>query len=314
MEKTVTHKVRKATVIPVPYASWDFELSQPIQVAESLSFENVQGLLKPELFNLWRDMVSKQQRDDLTRSRFGLIHRFESSGHVGREESDSDAFAYKVFLCLRLIKPTKADFQRIQIKFLGNGELEVFSFQHPSIWPNIPDAESINDVDLKDILRLRTLLPRFLRLADVGPENVRRAVRHFNVGYSELRDPIVQIVVWTMGIESLFSEEDNFLPREELIARITETVGATTDIYQNSPMREYIGEKSFVVGALIPDLLRLRDRFVHGQWIPSDWKTRIGRHSLAGGPINYADVLREAASFVLRTGILEYLERRITAD
>jgi len=314
MELIATQKFRKATVIPVTHVSWELELPGPFQIAESLTFENVEGLLKPELFSLWRDMVSKRERDELASCRFALMHRFESGGHLGREEADSDDLAFKVFLCLRLIKPTKSDFQRIQIKFRDTGEPEVFSFQHPSLGPNVPDAESLNQVELGDISRLRILLPHFRDLAAKGPENIRRAVRHFNVGYTELRDPAVQLVVWSMGIESLFTTEEVPLSRKQLIARIDETVGLKTAIYERSPMREYISEKTLSVGELIADLMSLRDRFVHGQWIPAEWKKKKGRSSLAGEPINYSDVLREAASFILRTGILKHLEQRSTTN
>ena len=311
MESTAPPQFRKATFIPVNHVDWQLELPQPIQVGGSLSFENVQGVLKPELFSLWREMISKRERDDLASTRFALVHRFESTGHIGREEADSDDIAFKVFLCLFLIKPTKSSFQRIQVKYLDSGEPEVFSFGHPTIiWPNVPEAESPNVIELADIRRLRVLLPAFWSLAEKGPENIRRAVRHFNVGYNELRDPTTQIVVWSMGIEALFADEQSSPPSlEELTRRIGETVGLDTDIYDSSPMREYIGEKPYRVGDLLNDLLTLRDRFLHGQWIPSEWKTKEARNSLST-PIYYADVLREAASFILRKGILKHLEQR----
>ncbi len=300
---------KKATIIPVGYVSWDLELPRPIIIDESLTFENVENILKPELFNLWKDVVSKQEREDLGRTRYALVHRFISPGHVGREEAESDDLAFKIFLCLRLVKPTRSYFQRIQVRFLENGELDVFSFQHPSLPPNVPDAESLNSIDLSDIRRLSSVLPSFLHLAAKGPENIRRAVRHFNVGYTELHDPTVQIVLWTMGIETLFASEGSQLSDEELIARVGELIGLSTDIYQGSPMREYMGERTFTVGDLVGDLLILRNRFVHGQWIPADWKNKKVRGTISGGSINYADMLREASSFILRVAILRHLEQ-----
>jgi hypothetical protein len=311
MQLTSNSRFRKATFIPIDHVNWQLELQHPFQVFESLHFENVKDVLKPELFTLWREMISQRDRDLLSSMRFALVHRFESSGHIGREEAESDDFAFKVFLCLLLIKPTKSSFQRVQVKYLENGELEVFSFSHPTIpWPNIPESESLNVVELGDIQRLRSLLPAFLSLAADGPENIRRAIRHFNVGYSELRDPTTQIVVWTMGIEALFADEQKPpLSPSALADRIGESIGLETDIYDLSPMREYIGDKRFGVGDLLNDLLTLRDRFVHGQWTPPGWKTKTGRNGL-GGPIYYADVLREVAAFILRRGILNYLENR----
>lgn len=300
-------KFRKASIIPVSHVSWEIELDRPFQIDTSLTFENTAGLLKPEMFDLWRDMVSKRERDDLASVRFALVHRFESTDYVGREEVLSDDYAYKVFLCLRIIKPTKSVFQRIQVRSFDNEKLEVTGFQHPGVWPNVPDSESINDIDLDDIGRLKALLPAFLTLALNGPENIRRAVRHFNVGYTELQDPTTQIVLWMTGIEALFNSGNIRLSRGGLRDRINESIGLETDIYDSSPMQEYVGGKSFKVGDLFSDLVTLRNRLVHGQWIPPEWKQREGRKGLIS-EIPYADVLRETASFILRKGILKHLE------
>jgi hypothetical protein len=299
----------KATIVPVRHADLELELRQPLVVSKSVTFEDLTGLLKPALFELWRDVVSKQEREDLARARYGLIHRFRSTGHVGREEAESDDFAFKMFLCLSLIKPTRTSFQRIQIKYLENEGIEAFSFQHPKPPPNVPDAESLNFVDLADIYELQRLLPAFLDVVAKGPENVRRAIRHFNVGYNEVYDPTVQIVIWMMGIESLFCSEDRARSSRELIDSISNELGAATDIYGLSPMREYIDRRPFTVGDLIGDLIDLRNRFVHGQWIPKEWKSRVGRSGLSTEVV-YADVLREAATFILRAGILRELKRR----
>lgn len=233
---------------------------------------------------------------------------------MGREEADSKDYGFKAFLCLRLIKPTKANFEPIQIQFKDTEQkkIDVFSVAHPStIWPNVPDSESINSIALKDIHKLKELLPAFLDLAAKGPENVRRAVRHFNAGYSEVRDPTIQLVVWCMGIESLFSASDSENSQLNLLSQIDEAVGLKTNIYEASSIDEYAGKPTSVqVGDLIDDLFSLRNRFVHGGWIPNDWKSRYPRTSLSGEKVHYVDVLREVASFVLRRGILSHLERR----
>lgn len=118
-----------------------------------------------------------------------------------------------------------------------------------------------------------------------------------------------------MGIEALFTTEEARLSPEQLIACVNSAVGKSSDIYEGSPMREYIGEEPFIVGDLIYDVMTLRNRFAHGQWIPAEWETKKGRNSLVNQSIGYADVLREAASFVLRKGILNHLERAtITTD
>lgn len=175
----------------------------------------------------------------------------------------------------------------------------------------MPDSESINSIALKDIQKLKELFPAFLDLATKGPENVRRAVRHFNAGYSEVRDPTIQLVVWCMGVESLFSIADAEISEPDILMQIDEAVGLKSNIYESSSVDEYVGTQNAVrVGDLIHDLFALRNRFVHGGWIPNDWKSRYPRTSLSGEKVHYVDILREVASFVLRRGILSHLERR----
>lgn len=197
MQTSLSKPFHKATIIPVSHPSWELRLEEPYRLTQSLTFEKVQGLLNPELFSVWRDWISQRDRDNLSSIRFALMHYFDSSGHMGREEADSKDYGFKAFLCLRLIKPTKANFEPIQIQFKDEEQrkIDVFSIAHSTtIWPNVPDSESINSIALKDIQKLKELFPAFLDLATKGPENVRRAVRHFNAGYSEVRDPTIQLV------------------------------------------------------------------------------------------------------------------------
>jgi hypothetical protein len=317
MATFVARPYRKATIVPVGHPAWDLHLDGPFQVTDSLTFEKIQGWLYEELFSLWREHLSQRERDNLSSVRFALVHRFDSAGHIGREEAESSDFAFKAFLCLRLVKPTKTNFEPIQIQFKNGGEnkkIEVFSVTHPSmLWPNVPDAESLNSITLSDITKFKELLPVFLDVAANGPEHVRRAVRHFNAGYSEVRDPTIQIVVWCMGIESLFDVDED--PSEaRLFAQVDKTVGLGTNIYESSYLEEFKndveGETRVAVGSRIADLFDIRNRFIHGRWIPAEWKNNYPRNSISGEKVHYVDVLRELASFVLRKGILNYLESR----
>jgi hypothetical protein len=77
---------------------------------------------------------------------------------------------------------------------------------------------------------LRGLLAAFLDLATNGPENVRRAARHFNAGYSEVRGPTIQIVVWCRSIESLFTREGLGFEESNLQQLIDDAAGLKTEI------------------------------------------------------------------------------------
>jgi hypothetical protein len=314
MQTSVSKSFNKATIIPVATGLGEVRLDRPLLITDSLTFENVEGWLTPERFSVWRDWLSRRDRESLSSVRYALLHYFDSSMPTSRADADSDEFAFKVFACLRIIKPTRNNFEPINVEFKDKEkrEIDVVSVTHPStIWPNVPDAEAINSINLNDIDKLKELLPAFLDLASKGPENITRAVRFLNEGYSEVRDPTIQIVVWCMGIESLLGAEDADQLAESSIKRsIDQAVGLKTDIYDNSAMREYMPNRRVEVGELVDDLFRVRNLFVHGHWIPSDWKSKYPRTSLSGDRVHYVDVLREAASFILRQALLHHLETR----
>lgn len=300
----------KATLVPLHYVSWQLELDKPYEIHNSVTVENVKGMLTPTNFDLWREYLSHRDRDGLASMRIALVHRFQSSEHIGMKEKESQDLLYKVFLCLRIVKPTKSDFAAVQFKYDENGNPDVFSFTHPPQIPiNVPEADALNSITLRDIEELQRLLGPFLTVAEEGPENVRRAIRFYGTGYSDIRDPIIQIVIWTMGIEAVLSTDDEEVSKKELLARIDSAVGFDSDIFSESEVREYAKGDLFTVGSTVEDLFELRDLFVHGKWIPSKWKSKHGRSSIDGPAAPYADTLREAAAFILRKSILNALKR-----
>jgi hypothetical protein len=110
MATSLPKSYRKATLVPIGHPAWDLHLHAPFQVADSLTFEKIEGWFYEELFSVWREQLSQRERDNLSSVRFALVHQFDSTGHIGREEADSSDFAFKAFLCLRLVKPTKNQF------------------------------------------------------------------------------------------------------------------------------------------------------------------------------------------------------------
>lgn len=107
METSLPKPFHKATIIPVGHPSWELRLEEPYRLTDSLTFEKVQGWLNPDLFSVWRDWISQRDRDNLSSIRFALMHYFDSSGHMGREEADSKDYGFnrKVLGPLRL-EPT----------------------------------------------------------------------------------------------------------------------------------------------------------------------------------------------------------------
>ena len=301
----------KGTVVPIQYCSWQMDLKSPYKISDSITVENVEGLFKPEHFKLWKEYVSPRDREKFTSSRFGLVHRFTSPGQVGREETESRGVLHQAFICLRIVRPTRSWFSTVQFKSLPSGAVDVFSFSRPNIIAlSVPEGQILSNVELEDFVTLGRLLPGFSRLLGTGPPQIQRAIRLYEGGYSDVNEPSLQTIVWLMGIEAMLSQNDEeLIPRNELYDRI----GRAVDL--NTPICEYAGGKESPVspgvrlGDVLEDLFTLRSRFVHGKWIPAAWKEKTGFVSAPTQiTVSYADMLRLAATYLLRRMLLNYLE------
>jgi hypothetical protein len=302
---------QKLTIAPIAQFSADLTVKKPIPILEQrgITLENLEGRLEARHFSSWGQYLSREDQNLLRSVRVGLIHTFISGEHLGWPEKNSEDLLHEVFVCLRIVKPTRAVFSPIQARLLGE-ELELFSFTRPHRWrSNTPESEALNVVAEPDIETLRSLLPQFLRLRSEGPSFFRRAVRFYEEGYSDIHDSVLQVIAWTIGIEAMCLEDGKWLPGRgsvpaQVAARIGDRGGAAA---WGELSKDERPKASF--GALLADLFNLRDQIVHGSWIPEAWKTKFGRRSLDGSPLSYADLLRETAAAALRTLLSLYLEQ-----
>jgi hypothetical protein len=308
MQSSSYKNVKKATFAPLDYLDWNFNLDRTTQLTEGIDIEYISGTFGSEKFELWKDYIPKNELNTFLSAKYALCHRFQSTSEIGLAENESLKLLETVFICLRVVKPTRARFAALQTKVLDTGAFEVFSVTHPKNTPlNVPDIETTNQITLADFRLLGRLVQSFLDVSDKGPENLRRAIRYFEEGYSQIFDPVVQIILWTAGIEAAFSKTNELFSGSQSLDSIHQLVPPELDIYEDSPQREFVDIPRFTLGRLLPDLFSLRNRLVHGGWIPDDWKTGSARPSLSQATIPYADVLREAASFTLRKVIIALL-------
>lgn len=298
----------KRSIVPLQWVSE--RLSLPVKLSEDLSVERVSETLKPQHFDLWRDYLSAQEKDDLPRIDVGIVHRFFSKEHIGMPEERSKKYVYRLFLALRLIKPTRSRFSVIQYKITDDGAVDVFSFTHPDpALINSPDCESVNRVEDSDLVYLQQIFPRFELLSANGPEHLRRAVRYYEMGYGSIQEPEIQFLTWAMGIEAaVVSEEEKFPRRREVVDRVLALVPADTVVYADSPLNEFVNFPDLTVGEALPEILLLRSRLAHGQWFTGR-KPEVTRKTLSSSTLNYEEMLREAAPFILRRVILAKLEQ-----
>jgi hypothetical protein len=299
---------QKFTIAPI---EWDIgleSLTKSFPIFSGASVESMRDKLTKASFDLWQRYVAEEERSKLEDISFALVHGFKSELEAGESEFQSEALVHQLFVCLRIIRPTRARFLTIQYELEENGKPYVLKFTHPDVNViNVPESEILNRVRMRDLLELRKLMPAFASVFVSGPAHVWRAIRYYEAGYADVRDPVLQFMVWMMGIEAAFQGDRlSIRSEEDLKNEINLELGAR-DIYEDSAEREVYDLEPLLVNSLLDDLFSLRNDFVHGAWIPDSFLNHQVRLSIAGQSLNRADVLRECASFLLRTRLLSQL-------
>jgi hypothetical protein len=285
----------------------------PFRLTDDVDIDSLKDRLQPHNFVVWDRFAPKEAIDWFTKMDCALLHRFYSSELIGQKEEESKDLLHKVFVCLRLVKPTRTPFAVVQFKIKPDKHPDVFSFTLAAdpVSLILPESEVLNRFSPDDLVRLRGLLPKFFSV-DKSPEaqHIRRAIRYYEGGYDEIRDPVLQFTVWMMGIESLFSVGEEQYEPDTVRQRIRAELGSE-DIYKDFVHRDLYNAEKLEVKDIVDDLFHLRNLFMHGRWVPTAWIERRMRRSISGPGINYADVLRESASFILRAGLLSAINRAV---
>jgi len=305
--ESATSTTKKATIVPILPITWDLNTVGRVSILPNrgVFLEDISEFLAPRNFELWKENLSENQRTQLTTAKVALIHRFESTGHIGKEEQESKSLLDAVTACLRIVRPTSARFQTIQLKFLADGNVDVFRFTHPhDNPPNVPQSDTLNTIRKQDVERLQTVIHKFLDLAEDGPENVVRAARYFLVGYSEINEPIAQILMWAAGIEAMLLRGAPF-ESPGMLPRLFDSIDPQWNIYEDSGIEEFTSA-TVRVGDVAADVFDFRNRLMHGGWIPDEWAGKASRPALSGS-IEYADMLREACAAILRKLLMNWL-------
>jgi hypothetical protein len=281
----------------------------PVEI-DAVKAEFIQGLFQSEAFSLWSHYVANNTLEFITGANVGLVHRYSTEYGIGKSDEDSKDLLYKLFVCMRLVKPTRIPFSVVQYRDTKKG-IDIISFMPPvdAGTLNLPNSEILNRITMGDLTQLRKLWPAFRKVRDCGPGHLRRATRYYETGYASLKEPDLQFLAWMMGIEALYSDGDVPRPGKVIKERLLESIGRKADIYQDveAPYRP----EPIEVQRILDEMFQLRNRLVHGAWAPVPWLQKIIRKDISGAAVALPDVLREAASFILRTGLKKTLSRGI---
>ncbi len=305
MDGDLKGQFQRTTIVPLDYCSHELNPSIPFEIMTGVYLKQASGVVRKEHFELWGKYLSDRDREALTGIRFALVNTFFSEEPRGRQEQESRELLHKVFVCLRLIKPTRTTFRPIIIKNMENEGVDVLSFTVPNEWnPNLPKSEELNSFNIADFNRLRNIIEPFLSAYEKGPKSLRRAIRFYEEGYSDIKDSVVQIIIWVMGLLNALGKDETALSRERIFHAIEATIGLDADVFENSWLAGERETKPLLLGDCLTDLFLLYDRFISGSWVPPEWRERETHIPSFQETIEYPEILRGVASYLLRRAIL----------
>jgi hypothetical protein len=293
----------KFTITPVDVDQVDERWRQSvITIRNDLTLE--EGFVTPNQLDLWKDFISRRERDRLGSVRYALVHRFQGSLAQGKEDDDSRTFMNHVFVCLRLVKPTRLPFQVIQ-GYLKEEQPEIYSFTHPPIeHVNIPVTQSLNKIKAEDIKTLAALLPTFMNISRPGFDALylQRAIQFYEQGYSATAEPTLQFMSWMIGVEAVISKRKQI--EQSLLANILRERFGGIDI-KAPQWRDYFGKapQPLLVKTQVENLIALRNAIVHAQPVPES--LRVMHADYFGHQYQLSAYLCAAAAMILQSAVLQ---------
>lgn len=301
---TVPHiSVLPIDVPSVSFGPDEFDLGKlPFLVGDSVYVEDVTDIIHKTNF-IWTRYFSEAEIESLRSIRYALVHHFEARSehlHMRPEDEKSKDLLYRLYLGLKIIRPTGARFQ-------------VFTFNMHDAVPRVPRWER-NDqgtvlcdyeeglIQWRDVSELAASASSILRVLGKPTSPVSQAIQSLEIGYrSEWLN--VRHLLWSVGLDALFtSTEWKSRGREVAVDRICNFLGGRFKIYAEEPSP--LGSMSLpdiTVANVLDDMYKLRNDFAHGTWPDKKWAGKVCRRSKDGSrDIAYAEVLAEAASVCLR--------------
>jgi hypothetical protein len=308
--------VRKITVTPVSGVSDTLRDGEafpsadlPFEVHRGVFLADVHEQVRNADYSLWaRDYLSKDDVEKLHGWRYALIHYFDSEEYLTSDpEERSRAEVQRVFLGLRIVRPSWTPYQYLRAVVQPNGSLSPSGFSKAAVKRlTVPPCDAANTIRKKDADLLRMIMPALLDsyCSDCAP--LTRAMHIFELGYISQSLDVKQLM-WVTALDSLFTSARHW--GSDLAARrIKHFIGADTRIYDLVEFPSHVTVPSFTVGDVVGDVYKLRNKFAHGEWIPKEYLGRPGYRGKAGNPLSYADVLLEATSIILRMSLIRILK------
>jgi hypothetical protein len=296
-----------------------FDLTRlPFDITENVRIEAVSQRFRAHAFDLGKERLGTGILDELKAVRYGLVHRYEpepiiseQTGKVlGYKESNesSETLIRQVAACLRLIRPMRQSALLMRGEVRQDGTFDVTGYDVPPLHLiEVPDVQQLFKLRNQDADDLRDYAPAFLQGLRGEFWKFRMAVQFHELGHFQALDWKARYLLWCSAIESIYTSH-GWEHQGSLVAtsRIEWFIGENTSIYAPGDIPSLLQDPHVTVGQIVPDLYKMRNFMAHGDKIPEPFFQDILRHGLAGD-VRKAEVLMEAASFIIRTSLLRIL-------
>ena len=257
---------------------------------------------------LWgREYLSKHDIEKIQGWECALVHHYDEEEYFHTEaEQRSRELLSKVFVGLRIVRPSRIPYQYLHARVQSNGALDPSAFSRAEMSLTVFPCDTWTPIRRRDADLLKAIAPTLLRAYAIDCRPVMRAMRILETGYvSQFTD--VKQLIWVTGLESLFTSTKS-RGASVAIRRISQFLGPKTQIYEQTDFPAHMSVPSLALKDVLGDIYRLRNKLAHGEWIPEEFLKKPG---YATGPNSYAGVLGEATSIVLRRALIKILKESL---
>jgi hypothetical protein len=286
-----------------------FDLAQlPATILPGVTVEDARILFNKKSFDLWKDYISKRERESLERVRFAIVCRYIDAYGQPNYQTDPEAekLVRYVAACLRLIRPMQQDASFIRGNILPDSTLDVQHFEIP-VEIGVPAVQKLFMLRNRDVTRLQKVAPLFMEAIHGDFWKFRSSVELHDWGHFHHLYWKARFSLWCSAIEALYTsnarEHRGSLVAEE---RIKWFLGPDARIYEPGDIQIGQPEVKTTIGGVLDELYELRNVIAHGDKTPDKfWVTARSEYDQH---VNLAEMLTEAASRIIRASLLRILE------
>jgi hypothetical protein len=306
---------RKITITPVQYLPRPFSGQDdfgskdlPFEICPNVFLADIRNQMKDLDLTLWgREYLSKHDIEKIQGWECALVHHYDEEEYFHTEaEQRSRELLSKVFIGLRIVRPSRIPYQYLHARVQSNGALDPSAFSRAEVPLTVLPCDTWTPIRRKDADLLKAIAPTLLKAYAINCQPVKRAMRILETGYVS---PFVDVkqLMWVTGLESLFTST-TYNGASVAMNRIRRFLGSKTQIYEQTDFPVTMSLPSLTLKNVLGDIYRVRNRLAHGEWVPEEFLKRPG---YAGGPKSYADVLVEATGVVLRLALIKILNESL---